>query len=243
MEDRKLDQLIINKLTAEQHQKLIENNEIAEDEIYLVPSIEEELQADVESLKEQQSSVNTNLSEINQKIQNNTVKIEENSTAIGTNAQKIEENSAAIEENASQISQHKEEVSEKLSLVDKSLAAQGNEIKVVKGDLTSHVTSSNAQFALVREEFAAQDTETLETAKEYSDANKESAVSSAKGYTDQKINELVTGTGLEGVVDTIADINEAMAESSDMMEALETANSKKVDKGAKGSTIKPIYFD
>ena len=243
MEDRKLDQLIINKLTAKQYQKLIENNEIAEDEIYLVPSIEEELQTDVESLKEQQSSVDTNLSEINQKIQNNTVKIEENLIAISMNAQKTEENTAAIEENSSQISQHKEEVSGKISLVEQSLAAQDSEIETVKGDLTSHANSSNAQFGAIREEFAAQDAETLKTAKEYSDANKESAVSSANEYTDQKIDELVNGTGLEGVVDTIKDINEAMAESSDMMEALETANSKKVDKGAKGSTIKPIYFD
>ena len=243
MEDRKLDQLIINKLTAKQYQKLIENNEIAEDEIYLVPSIEEELQTDVESLKEQQSSVDTNLSEINQKIQNSTVKIEENLIAISINSQKIGENTAAIEENSSQISQHKGETNQKFSLIDQSLEAQGNEINIIKGDLTSHTNSSNVQFSAVREEVATQDAETLKTAKEYSDANKESAVSSANEYTDQKIDELVNGTGLEGVVDTIKDINEAMAESSDMMEALETANSKKVDKGAKGSTIKPIYFD
>ena len=243
MEDRKLDQLIINKLTAAQYQKLVENNEIAEDEIYLVPSIEEELQTDVENLKGQQSSVDTSLSEVKQSIQNNSNKIQENSAIISENTQKIEENTAAIEENSSQISQHKEEVNEKISLVEQSLAAQGSEIETVKGDLTSHANSSNAQFGAVREEFAAQDTETLKTAKEYSDANKESAVSSANSYTDQKIEELVNGTGLEGVVDTIKDINEAMAESSDMMEALETANSKKVDKGAKGSTTKPIYFD
>lgn len=211
-----------------------------------ISSIEQDIvnqEEQISNINEAQTLINTTLNENKQKIQENSNKIQENLSAINTNSQKIGENTAEIEENSSQISQHKEQTNQKFSLIDQSLEAQGNEIDIIKGDLTSHTNSSNAQFSAVREEVATQDAETLKTAKEYSDANKESAVSSANEYTDQKIDELVNGTGLEGVVDTIKDINEAMAESSDMMEALETANSKKVDKGAKGSIIKPIYFD
>ena len=130
-----------------------------------------------------------------------------------------------------------------LGEVEQTLKEQGNEIEVVKGDLTSHTNSSNAQFALVREEIANADSETLKSAKEYSDSNKNSAIGEAKAYTDQEIEKLVTDTEFEGVLSTIQDIQNAMATDEELAQALETANGKKVDKGAKGSAIQPIYFD
>lgn len=130
-----------------------------------------------------------------------------------------------------------------LAEVEQTLREQGNEIELVKGDLTSHTNSSNAQFALIREEFAGADAETLKTAKEYSDANKNSAIDEAKAYTDQEIEKLVTDTEFEGVLSTIQDIQNVMATDEELAQALETANGKKVDKGAKGSAIQPIYFD
>lgn len=132
---------------------------------------------------------------------------------------------------------------EKIAVVEQNLAAQSNEIETVKGDLTSHATSSNSQFGLVREELANANAETLKTAKEYSDANKNSAVSEANAYTNQEIEKLVTDTEFEGVLSTIQDIQNAMATDEELAQALETANGKKVDKGAKGSATQPIYFD
>ena len=130
-----------------------------------------------------------------------------------------------------------------LAEVEQTLKEQGDEIEVVKGDLTSHTNSSNAQFTLVREEFANADAETLKSAKEYSDANKNSAIGEAKAYTNQEIEKLVTDTEFEGVLSTIQDIQNAMATDEELAQALETANGKKVDKGAKGSATQPIYFD
>ena len=130
-----------------------------------------------------------------------------------------------------------------LAEVEQTLKEQSDEIEVVKGDLTSHTNSSNAQFALIREEFANADSETLKSVKEYSDANKNSAVGEAKAYTDQEIEKLVTDTEFEGVLSTIQDIQNAMATDEELAQALETANGKKVDKGAKGSATQPIYFD
>ena len=234
MDIKKLETLKIHSLTEEQYQKAKEEGTLEETAIYLTPDDESSGSgASSEELEQLQSQVNT-LSET----------VTSNKTSTDEAIKDLEESNESLSQELADTASALEEKITKnitdITAINQSLEELDTEVETVKGDLTSHATSSNSQFALVREEFATQDTETLKTAKEYSDANKESAVSIANGYTDQKIDELVNGTGLEGVVDTIKDINEAMAESSDMMEALETANSKKVDKG---STIKPIYFD
>ena len=237
MDIKKLETLKIHSLTEEQYQKAKREGTLEETAIYLTPddgssgsgaSSEEleQLQSQVNTLSE---TVTANKASVDEAIKD----LEESSESL---SQELADTAGVLEEKVTKNTTD-------ITTTNQSLEELDTEVETVKGDLTSHATSSNSQFALVREEFAAQDAETLKTAKEYSDANKESAVSSANSYTDQKIDELVNGTGLEGVVDTIKDINAAMAESSDMMEALETANSNKVDKGAKGSTIKPIYFD
>jgi hypothetical protein len=87
------------------------------------------------------------------------------------------------------------------------------------------------------------DAETLKTAKEYSDANKNSAISEANAYTNQEIEKLVTDTEFEGVLATIQDIQNAMATDEELAQALQEANGKKIDKVEKGSSTKPIYLD
>ncbi len=135
------------------------------------------------------------------------------------------------------------EVDAKFTTVNQSIDTLNSEVETVKGDLTSHATSSNTQFEAIRSEFAQADTSTLTTAKEYSDANKSAAVTEAKAYTDSEIEKLVTDTEFEGVLTTIQEIQNAMATDDELAQALEEANGKKIDKVEKGSSTKPIYLD
>ena len=245
METRKISTLKINTLVSqEQYDKAYDENKIEQDSIYLVPDNTEEIaqQKANEALENAKEYTDTAVSS-----KANTTDLTshtEDTTIHVTEEDKSKWNAKAdAEHNHDDVYYTEAEIDEKTTVIEQSLTAQGNEIEVVKGDLTSHATSSNAQFGTIREEFAAKDTENLTTAKEYSDANKSAAVSEAKAYTDSEIEKLVTDTEFEGVLTTIQEIQGAMATDDELAQALETANGKKVDKGAKGSTTKPIYFD
>lgn len=244
MREENLQTLKIHKLSKEQKKSLKDSGELNENEIYLVDNDEEieKLSTDLNShIEDKDNPHDVGLDDLGVEVSS-----QEINYLAGVN-NNIQTQLDTIEGEVEELQNKDGELETSINGVNSSLSAHKQEInaeiEVVKGDLTSHATSSNAQFGLVREEFAAQDTENLKTAKEYSDANKNSAVDEAKAYTDQEIEKLVTDTEFEGVLSTIQDIQNAMATDEELAQALETANGKKVDKGAKGSIIKPIYFD
>ena len=184
MDIKKLETLKIHSLTEEQYQRAKEEGTLEETAIYLTPDESSGSGASSEELEQLQAQVNTlsetvitNKTSTDEAIEN----LEKSNESL---FQELADTAGALEE---KITKNTTDI----TTTNQSLEELNTEVETTKGDLTSHATSSNAQFGLVREEFAAQDTETLKTAKEYSDANKESAVSSANEYTDQKIDELV----------------------------------------------------
>ena len=153
------------------------------------------------------------------------------------------DNKLDIDHNHDDVYYTETEVDTKFTTVNQSVDTLNSEVETIKGDLTSHANTSNTQFETIRSEFAQADTNTLTTAKEYSDANKSAAVTEAKAYTDSEIEKLVTDTEFEGVLTTIQEIQDAMATDTELAQALEEANGKKIDKVEKGSSTKPIYLD
>jgi hypothetical protein len=125
---------------------------------------------------------------------------------------------------------------------EQSFATVTGTLNTLSQDLSNHVENSTSSFAAVRKEIADGDADILGAAKEHSNSNKTAAIDEAKAYTNSKIEKLVTDTDFEGVLSTIQEIQNAMATDEELAQALETANGKKVDKGAVGAQNKPIYF-
>lgn len=245
METRKISTLKINTLVSqEQYDRAYDENKIEQDSIYLVPDNTEEIAQEKANKALQSAKEYTDLAIQNKANTDDLNNHTEDTTIHVTEEDKSKWNAKAdAEHNHDDVYYTETEVDAKFTTVNQSIDTLNSEVETVKGDLTSHATSSNTQFETIRSEFTQADTSTLTTAKEYSDANKSAAVAEAKAYTDSEIEKLVTDTEFEGVLTTIQEIQGAMATDTELAQALEEANGKKIDKVEKGSSTKPIYLD